>query len=491
MYKILPADKDTYITDRVVEGERKTSANVGGAASLDLFKLYGYTQSGSNPNIELSRLLVHFDLDPLRDLVTAGKLDINNGSFTCNLKLFDVYNGQPTPRDFDVTVHPLSRSFDEGLGRDIVFYGDVDTANFLTGSRTDGPWILSGANSGGPAASPVDYIAPYEVVQHFTTGEEDLNVDVTAAIRDMLSGTIPDKGFRISLTSSLEVDNRTYFVKRFGGRIAYNSDKHPQLIVKFDDSIQDDTSNLTFDEASNFFLYNYVHGTPTNITGVSGSNCIGLNMVTEVSGGYLTFGFTGSQHTFGVNPAPGIYSASVEIPLSDARLIEKLALSGTVKFIPVWASLPDTGGYVTGSAVYVVPASRGATTIEPKRYTVSVTGLKPDLDITEITSLRVNIFDEGSPRIFKVKTPVELPGLIIHDVFYSVRDAATDAIRVPFDRTKKSTRVSSDAQSMYFRLDASNLVPGRAYVIDILIATDGNEQVYRNASPSFRVVDLG
>jgi hypothetical protein len=178
------------------------------------------------------------------------------------------------------------------------------------------------------------------------------------------------------------------------------------------------------------------------------------------------------------------------IPLTDQRLIDKLDQSGSVKFTPIWASLPDTGGYVTGSAIYVIPPERGSSVMEPKQYGVSVTGLKPELDVTEATRLRINIFDHGSPRVRKTKTIVELPGLVIHDVHYSVRDAQTSAIRIPFDTTKNSTRASSDVQGMYFKLDVSNLIPGRTYVIDILIVTNDNEQIYRSASAPFRVVDL-
>jgi 1-deoxy-D-xylulose-5-phosphate reductoisomerase len=39
MYRILKADKDTYVTDRVVNNARRYDANVGNAGSLDLFKI--------------------------------------------------------------------------------------------------------------------------------------------------------------------------------------------------------------------------------------------------------------------------------------------------------------------------------------------------------------------------------------------------------------------------------------------------------------------
>jgi hypothetical protein len=491
MYKLLFADKDTYITDRVVRNTRMTTSNVGAAGSLDLFKLYGYSfTSGTLPNIELSRLLVHFDLDPIRDLITAGRLNTNDPSFACHLKLFDVYGGQPTPRNFRVNVYPLSRSFDEGLGRDIVLYGDTDTCNFLSSSFSDGAWVSSGANAGGLSTSNVDYITFLNsqnlvATQLFETGLEDLYIDVTTIISSTLAEMIPDEGFRISLDRSLETNTRTYFVKRFAARTANNQDKRPRLIVRFDDSVLDDTSNVVFDADNDLFLYNYSRGTATNLV----SSSITLRMLTEVSGGYLEFTFSGSQYVQGGNLVTGFYSASVNIPSTNPLIASKIAQSGSVKFIPIWGSNDGTIAFLTGSAIYVNPASRGSNIIEPKKYVVSVTGLKSEFDTSESTILRVNIFDQSSPMIKLVKTPVTLPGVVIRDVYYSLRDAASNVVIVPFDKTNKSTRVSSDGEGMYFPLDTSNLTPGRQYIVDILISTNNNDQIYRDASPAFRVVD--
>ena len=126
MLKILKSDKDTYITNKVIKGKRQLNANVGLAGTLDLFKLYGASLSGSFKNTELSRILIHFDLDPLRSLISSGKIDINDPSFWCKLHLKDVYGSQPTPTNFQVSVFPLSASFDEGIGRNVTYYSDYD-----------------------------------------------------------------------------------------------------------------------------------------------------------------------------------------------------------------------------------------------------------------------------------------------------------------------------------------------------------------------------
>lgn len=497
MYKVLRPDRDAYITDRVVKGDRKYNANVGAAGSLDLFKLYGMTLSGSNPNVELSRLLVHYDLQPLRDLVSAGRLDPNGASFSVTLKLFDVYGGQPTPANFTVAVHPLSRSFDEGLGRDVVYYGDRDVCSFLSGSRAQGAWLVSGCGLGGTVPGQVDYVSNLKSTQFFATGEEDLSIDVTQAVQEVLAGNVPDEGFRISLDAPLEGDNRTYFVKRFAARTAFNEDKHPRLIVKYDDSVQDDSLALLFDSPSSLFLYNYAANVPANLTSgsaltpITGSNSLFLKLATEISGGWYTIAFSGSQHVNDTKPVTGVYSASVTLSAFDPVFAAKLAQSGSVKLTPIWGSLDGTVPYLTGTAITIWPSSRGPTSLDPHRFIINVYNVQERYFGDEETTLRVHLLDTEPPTFFvATRLPVQRPGAVVRDVHYQVRDDVTGKIEIPFDTQENSTRLSSDATGMYFKLDMANLTKDRSYVIDVMVKTGGSRNVYKNASPIFRVSDM-
>mgnify|MGYP005834638213 CR=1 FL=1 len=503
MFKVLRPSKDAYITDRVIDGVRQTSANVGGGGSLDLFKVYGFTHTLSGttklPNTELSRLLVKFDLEPLRELVAAGKIDPQNPSFNCKLYLHDVYGGQPSPDNFTIEVHPLSASFDEGLGRDVVFYSDSDTCNWLTGSVARGAWFVTGCGLGGDDSVPSDYLTASKGIslrstQAFVTGEEDLNLDVTAAISATLAGLVPDEGFRISFPAALEVDTHTYFVKRFASRTAWNDDLRPKLIVRYDDSIQDDTNNMYLDSAGCMFLRNYVRNVRTNLisgsTTVTGSNCLILQLVTPVSGGTYSLYFTGSQHYSGRNPQTGIYSASVTVTSTDSTLRTHWQHSGSVTFTPIWRSFDGTVAYLTGSSFKVYLPQRGAASLDPKRYEVTVTGVRDRLKSDEQTILRVDVFDRSSPLLTTpVRVPVNTPGTVVRDVHYQVRDAVSKRVVIPFDTAYNSTRVSNDSTGMYFKLDASNLTGGRTYVIDVLVVSGDNEEYHEAVSPAFRVGD--
>ena len=306
MQKILRADKDAYVTNRIVNGVRRISGSTGAAGTLDLFKISGLSFSGTVPNVELSRAFIHFNLDPLRSLISASKLAINHPSFKCTLELKDVYGGQTTPANFVLDVFPLSRSFDEGLGRDIVQYSDEDVCNFVSSSRAMGAWLGLGCTLSASSTTACDFITgalglSMHASQSFTTGFENMNVDVTRIVSATLAGMVPDSGFRLSYSASHEDDAFTYFVKRFASRHAHDATFHPALRVTFDDSVQDDTQLLTLDDDYTLFLRNYSKNQPANIrsgsTTITGSNSLLLKLRTVISGGYHEIFYTGSQAT--------------------------------------------------------------------------------------------------------------------------------------------------------------------------------------------------
>ena len=94
MIIICTASADTYITNKIINGKfRATDANVGKAATLDLFKLHDETKlDNSGSQSELSRALIKFDISPLTSL-TGSILDINSSNFSATLQMRDIMTG--------------------------------------------------------------------------------------------------------------------------------------------------------------------------------------------------------------------------------------------------------------------------------------------------------------------------------------------------------------------------------------------------------------
>jgi hypothetical protein len=220
---------------------------MGLASTIDIFKLYDESSfDGESNPIELSRGIIKFDLSEISSTVTG------EDDFTCVLKLFDVFGGQTTPSNFSLRVDPLAQSFDEGSGRDVESFDDLDVCNFITASYSEGTESYFGYwsdSTGFDITSLEDVntsVTGYSVTQEFETGQEDLSVDVTTAVSAMLSSTITNNGFRVSFIQAEEQDAKTRFVKRFVSRHSNDKNKTPRLIIKYNDAEGTATDDVSY-----------------------------------------------------------------------------------------------------------------------------------------------------------------------------------------------------------------------------------------------------
>ena len=501
MFRILKATKDCYITDRVINGTRVTDANVGYAGTLDLFKLYNEVRlSGSTNPIELSRVLIKFDLDPLRAM-TGSVFNPSHASFSAKLKLIDIIGGQSTPTNFKLVLFPLSKSFDEGIGRDIVRFSDLDSCNFITASVESGnvsAWVLSGANAKGTlGASNIDVISSGTldadvgnialfVEQTFAAGDEDIEMDVTQIVSATLAGIIPDHGFRISYAETFETGSQTLFVKRFSSRHSTNTRIRPKIEIKFDDTIIDHHSSFFFDTSGSLFLNNSVRGTyshilsGTSLVPVTGANCLLLS----VTSGAYSQTVTASQHAIGGLYLTGVYSASFSInSLATASLVTEIALANSATFTTIWKSLDGTLGFHTGSLV-VNKITRSSFNSDETDATISLQNLKSTYQSDETALIRV--FAEDRQRVYiPRRLPIENTGIVFEKVYFQIRDFNSNDILLPFDVI--GTRASVDSRGMYFKLYMDDLDAGRVYVIDLKIIENGIERIFVNEKMKFRI----
>ena len=507
MYRKLKTLKDTYITDKLIRTTRRLTSNVGMAGTLDLFKLYGVNSSGSFTGSvgELSRLLIKFDLSELHAL-TSSILNLNDDSFQCFINLKNVMHSQPTPSNFTLTVFPLSRSFDEGIGKDIVYFNDIDSANFLTSSFVSSLelWNLSGANNGGLlGSSNIDYISSgnlndgngvvdLSVSQVFSTGTENLLVDVTKIISATLVNTLPDHGFRIAYTASLENNTNSYFVKRFGSQQSYNVALRPELIVKYNDTIQSHEGDFFFDLSGSLFLFNYDRNGLANLTSgsaltsITGSSCLKLNLWTTGTSGLVSTTITASQHQVGDNFITGIYSASFALNSTNTNFKPLLLASSSVLFYPFWGSLDDTVGYLSGSTFSVSRPNRTTYRNAPKNLTISVTNMKSTYLSTDTPRFRIFVQNNEAPVVAS-KLPLVRKSMILTNLHYSIRDTQTGEIFIPFDVATNSTLLSTDSDGMYFDLFMTDLIIGKTYTIDILNQDGDVNHIFTDIGTKFRV----
>jgi len=523
----LSASADTYITNKIINNSFSASdANVGRAGTIDLFKLYNessFTGSTALPyaleKTETSRALIKFDYSPIMALTTS-KIDYSNSSFKVELLMFDVMGGQGTPSDFTLSVFPLARKFDEGNGRDVAAFRDIDVTNWYSSSFSGGTatmWVSGGAAATGSTATwalPTDYYASgnidgsvshfnFEKKQRFANGDENLVIDVTDLVSASLAGQYTNHGFRLSYSASQEDDEKTYFVKRFGSRHARNVFLQPRLRVSFDDSIIDNHKSFFFDLSGSIFLNSFERGKPAFIKSgsalldVEGSNCLEVELK---SGSFSKF-ISGSGHVIKGNLSnyiTGVYSASFALWGGDTTVVGDNPLqtvaayvrdSGSMTFDTYWQSTEDDHtarvGYHTGSLKIEAPV-RFAFDQVPKDLGVKLTNLSPEFQFDECVRLRAFITDYNAQPKSK-RIPYRLKSTVVEKAFYRVCDLMTGKVIIPFIQGNNGTRLSSDSDGMYFDFDMSSLFKGRTYTFDFKIIDSGETEVIESKA-AFKVV---
>ena len=514
MIIVCTASADNYITDKIIDGNlRVTDANVGRASTLDFFTLYNETKlNTTGTQTEVSRGLVKFDLSPITEL-TGSIINLNSSRFSATLELKDITTGHAVPRNFTLSAFPLSQSFDEGIGRDTGKFNDVGPSNYVTASYTNqnNLWFTSGAMAGGLLGSnDIDYISSgnlsdgsgvvsFEKKQTFPEGTEDLVIDVTSIVSATLAGLVPDKGFRLAFTGSEESDTKSRFVKRFASRHVANPLLRPRLVVRFDDTIQDNHQNFYFDSSGTLFLRNYNQSSLANIasgsalTAVTGDNSI----VLKLDKGMFSFSVTGSQHTRGTGGGAmtGMYSASFAVPSVDASLYTKqsslsalIAKEGQVEFTTYWQSLDYTVAYHTGSLT-IKRADRNAGDFISRDPRIIVTNALDRYNKKDTVRFRLFGRDLAAEDEAPVKRKYSRKSVIYDRVYYQVVDRVTGNVVLAYDAVSDTTRVSTDGGGMFFDFKMQALVPGRSYMFDFYVIERGTSYLVRNQDVIFAVQD--
>jgi hypothetical protein len=486
MIIVASASSDTYITNKIIDSLPAVSGNVGRAGTLDLFKLYDESTVVTGA-VELSRVLIKFDLSKAATL-SSSTLKIEDPSFSAKLRLRNISTGQPVPNNFTVQVFPLAVPFEEGYGRDVISYADVDSSNFLSSSAGT-LWNVSGAfKSGTLGSSGIDYYSSGNLqdgngivnlgsTQAFVDGTEDLVIDVSNVVSATIAGLLPNHGFRISFVDSQETDSTTRFVKRFASRHVRQQSLRPTLLVSCDDSIVDHHSSSYFDVTSSLYLHNIMRGEYKNIvSGSSLTSVTGANsLLVRLSTGSFSKYVTGSQAKV-ASFLTGVYYADVALFSGDASVVSGtttvksvLTSSGSITFDEVWTSLDGTVTYFSSSLTMRkhYPSTKSAGV---RKIRSSMLSTPTNAQRGQLVRLRTVFYDDydsnRSAKFAFEPTPLEIASCRVR-----VRDQSTGELIFDFGDT--GSKMSSDSLSNYFDLHTDALPVGVPLSFEYQIVTAG------------------
>jgi len=342
--------------------------------------------------------------------------------------------------------------------------------------------------------------------QTFTTGLEDLDLDVTHIVENWLdtnaAGTT-NYGFGIYLSSSYEAylsnssgtddgavlhntsgSVKSYYTKRFFGRESEFFFKRPTLEARWDDSRRDDRGNFYFssslapagDNLNTIYLYNYVRGRLRDIPSI-GTNAIHVSLFsgsannTAPSGSALALSLdigtnVGTNNVYvvtGSRVATGIYAATFAMTGS----------TSLTKVFDVWFSGSTT---IQNAATATIQFSTGSITpnsfngmgsTENQNYVLSMPNLRDQYRYGETPKMRLYVREKNwSPNIYTVANRTSIPSLLMESASYQVKRAIDDKIVVPYGTgSLYHTGLSYDVTGNYFKLDTRMFEQGYQYEI--------------------------
>lgn len=512
MYRILSASADTYITNRVISNSRSLDSNVGQAGSLDLFTLFDESRLTSEPSgstRELSRILIKFDYS---DLTATDVSDVN---FTASLVLKDIYGGQTTPSNFTLVLYPLSKSFDEGRGSDIVSYRDLDTANFLKAS-TGVSWVVTGANSLGNAGQTVDVMVSGNLgsglqalgaYQTFTRGDEDASFNITQLVSASVVGILPNYGYRISFIESQENEDVTRFVKRFGTRHAYNKSLAPKVnILNTADRIYDTSGKPEFNISQSFYAYNHVNGNLVNFysgsSQITGSNSLLLKLEASKSISYMTSSYQANfsasinhlttsvvyfSQSFSASlySSPGIYNSDFILDLYNNSSLNSFVTKNEISFKGTFISLDGTVKYTDNNWFNFKKHFGVDNNAQEKNYIINAVNLQDSYVKEDKVRIRVFVQDMDNMQTAR-RYASKMQSVILSDMRWRLKKAYNHDIVIPFS---VGTKMSTDSDGMYFDLYIQDLDINEVYELEFVIKNDfGKDMVVKNKGFIFKVV---
>jgi len=380
------------------------------------------------------------------------------------LKMFNAPHSQTVPSEFTMTVSAVSQSWEEGYGIDMENYEDITRggvgSNWI--NRASGStWDTEGGDYRVVSASTMD----------FSTGLEDLEVDVSDIVNEWRDGTWSNYGFGVALSSSHESETKSFYTKKFFGRDSEFYLQRPVLEARWDSARKDDRGSFyasssfasATDNLNTLYLYNRIRGRlrdyPVAPTSASIRTAADVSLVSASVSKVDT----------------GIYMAQLAADTSESTVYD------------VWYS--GSTAYHTGTISVKNFASYG---YNPEDiYVLSMPGLRKEYRKNQTHRLNLYVREKNwSPNIYTVAVQSSIPSLIIPSASYQLRRSIDDYVVTPYGTgSTMHTQLSYDVSGNYFDLDTTYLEAGYLYEIQYSFYDEENgweEQPYRF---KFRVVD--
>jgi len=201
---------------------------------------------------EVSRPVIKFPTDEINDIFTN---KVGTASFDCYLKLY-LANASELPLNYTILAHPLAADWDMGTGRLANSPITEDGVSWDYKDQVSGSvWFLAGSFPMGTTGSYNTTIggglwwtgSQYAATQSFTQkSSKDIELKVTNAVSASYRNIIPNYGFILKHSSSIEFTTASKFeTKYFSGNT--HTIYPPTLEIRWNDFSYNSGSQTTID----------------------------------------------------------------------------------------------------------------------------------------------------------------------------------------------------------------------------------------------------
>jgi len=465
------ANADTTITNAYETNlvTRGTGSNMGASDVSEVFTVYGQAASGS---LEAARILTKFSISDISTDRSASNIPAS-GSVNFYLRLYNARHGQTLPRDYNLLVQAVSRTWEEGAGLDMEGYSDL-THNSVGANWEKSAAATSWTTEGGDFYND----ASSSFTASFDSGVEDMELDITTLVEQWLGGAANEAvlgsktnyGVGIKFPDTSESATRSYYTKQFYARGTEFFFKRPVIEARWDSSKKDSAGSFYLsssvaraaDNLNKIYLYNNVRGQLRNIPAIgtgdilvsvySGSTAPAGNKLGLAAGGGVAS--AADNNVTGSYVSTGIYSASFAY-----------TSSAITKIFPVWHS--SSTEYHTGSGITVNTFDSSDYNPSPT-YVTAITNLKERYSREEEARFRLYVRPKDwNPTIY-TKAKADPDNVIIEDAYYKIIRTVDDLDVVKYGSGSLShTRLSYDVSGNYFDLPITLLEKDYMYGIKL------------------------
>lgn len=439
-------------------------------------------KSGENvrkfARIDYSAALIYFDLASFKSkwINTNDDGEVNgqsnlSGSFSslkAELILKDVTTGIVKPKDYEVSLYKLKKGFNEGIGKDTIYFSDRGICNFVSLNESQ-DWEVSSFITDLDA----EVISTSSNVS-IEKGEENIKFDISDYIIDEFKNdTSTNKGFLFTFSESNLYDNKSYFAKRLGSRHLKNKKLVPELRIKIDDSsshipVNSFNKQRFLNNNEIFYLFNRVNGGLVEIVKPDAGATLKFKITNKNNDTTLVTSTSISNAivNFKGETLQGVSSATINVNKFTTS-VEDLVIDNKLEANYAWYWSWDVNGVEnTKNIIKNRVDFLSSETQNSLDFENLISNIKIDENVLladdSVSSIKIYFIDTKK-EYSAVNLPYNLPSENLGSVFYSVVDVETGKVLIDFDNATK----------MFF--------DGEKYVFDFFIP-----KIYKNSLINFK-----